>query len=60
MERFIPVDTDRQEGFVVRLAEPFHYTRFRVSVAKWVRGQHVQTTHNWKRQRIERNRLIEP
>jgi hypothetical protein len=59
MERFIPQDTDQQEGFVVRLAERFHYSQFRVSVAKWVREGHIQTSHNWKRQRIEKNRLKE-
>lgn len=59
MEHFIPKDTDEQEGFVVRLADRFHYSRFRVSVAKWVREGHVQTTHNWKRQRIEKNKLKE-
>jgi hypothetical protein len=59
MEQFIPGDTSRREGFVVRLAERFHYSRFRVSVAKWVREGHVQTAHNWQRQRIEKNRLKE-
>lgn len=57
VERFVPEDTNVQEGFVVRLAERFHYSRFRQSVAKWVRPNHVQTSHNWKRQTIERNRL---
>ena len=59
MERFIPKDTDQQEGFVVRLAERFHYSRFRVSVAKWVREGHVQTSHHWRRQKIEKNKLKE-
>ena len=59
MERFIPQDTEQQEGFVVRLAERFHYSQFRVSVAKWVRKGHVRTSHDWKRQTIEKNRLKE-
>jgi hypothetical protein len=59
MEKFIPKDTDQQEGFVVRLAEKFHYSRFRVSVAKWVREGHVQTSHHWRRQKIEKNKLKE-
>ncbi len=59
VERFIPINTARQEGFVVRLAERFHCSRFRTSVAKWVRASHVQTPHGWKRQRIEKNKLRE-
>jgi hypothetical protein len=59
MGRFIPKDSDQQEGFVVRLAERFHYSRFRVSAAKWVREGHIQTSHNWKRQGIEKNRIKE-
>jgi len=57
LEAFVPEETDRREGFVVRLVEGFHYSRFRVSVAKWVREGHVQTSHNWRRQKIERNTL---
>ncbi len=57
IERFIPKDTNVQEGFVVRLAEAFHYAKFRLSVAKWVRPDHVKTSHNWKRQVIIRNSL---
>ena len=60
MAKFIPKDTEKREGFVVRLAERFHYSRFRVSVAKWVREGHVQTSHHWRRQKIEKNRLREP
>jgi hypothetical protein len=60
IERFVPSDVATQEGFVVRLAEGFHYSRFRFSVAKWVRENHVQTTHNWKRQKIVRNQLRKP
>ncbi len=57
IERFTPKDTSRQEGFVIRLADEFHYSQFRSSVAKWVRKGHVQTSHNWKRQIIEKNKL---
>ena len=60
IERFAPSDTSTQEGFVVRLAEGFHYSRFRFSVAKWVRENHVQTTHNWRHQKIVRNKLRRP
>lgn len=40
------------EGLVVRLADPFHWDEFPVSVAKYVRANHVTTdahwTHNWQ------------
>lgn len=40
-------DTQKNEGFVVRLAGPFRYEDFGRSVAKWVRAQHVQTDEHW-------------
>lgn len=51
------IDTERQEGYVVRLADGFPYGGFRKSIAKWVRKDHVQTTHNWKRQQLVENHL---
>lgn len=47
---------DKREGFVIRLTESFHYSRFRASLGKWVRENHVQSAHNWKRQEITRNK----
>lgn len=38
---------DPVEGYVVRLAEAFHYRNFRSSVAKFVRRNHVQTHNHW-------------
>lgn len=40
--RALPLDTTRQEGYVVRLALEFAYADFGKSVAKWVRPGHVQ------------------
>lgn len=57
MYDFVPSDTDKQEGFTIRLAESFHYGKFRDSIVKWVRPNHVQTTHNWKREVMVKNRL---
>ena len=51
------VHTDRTEGFVVRLAAAFPYGSFRKSIAKWVRPNHVQTTHNWKMRSVVKNGL---
>ncbi len=46
------------EGYVVRLAQAFHYRQFGRSVAKYVRAGHVQTQAHWTRQ-IMPNRLRE-
>lgn len=51
------VDTNRTEGFTVRVADSFAYGSFRKSIAKWVRKGHVQTTHNWKMRSVVRNGL---
>lgn len=48
-----------QEGYVVRLADSFHYKDFRMSVAKYVRANHVQTLEHWMFNRIETNKLGE-
>ena len=50
---------DREvEGYVVRLSEDFPYSRFRQSVAKYVRANHVAATvHNWKRTTIVPNQV---
>lgn len=45
------------EGYVVRVADKFNYGQFRLSVGKFVRKNHVQTSQHWKFERIERNRL---
>lgn len=46
-----------REGVVVRLADEFSDADFNVSVAKWVRSNHVQTDDHWKNQAIVRNGL---
>jgi len=51
------IDTNRQEGYVVRIADAFPYGAFRKSIAKWVRKGHVQTTHNWKMRTVVKNGL---
>jgi hypothetical protein len=45
------------EGYVVRLPEEFAYRAFRLSVAKWVRQNHVATHAHWMRQLVTPNRL---
>ncbi len=48
-------DGDPCEGYVVRLAESFHYRDFRKCVAKYVRASHVTSHGHWMRQRVEPN-----
>jgi len=52
-----PNDTSQQEGFVIRVADSFHYSQFRFCVAKWVRAGHVATTHHWRAQPLVQNFL---
>jgi hypothetical protein len=48
--RNLKLNKERQEGYVIRLTEQFGYFRFKKSVAKFVRKNHVQeTVHNWRR-----------
>ena len=51
---------DPCEGYVVRLAGPFHYREFRRSVAKYVRKGHVATQAFWMQQKIEVNEVNHP
>jgi hypothetical protein len=46
-----------REGYVVRLADSFHYRAFRRSVAKYVRANHVQTHGGWAVRQVVPNRL---
>lgn len=39
---------EKDEGYVVRLAEAFPYSAFKTSIAKFVRKGHVQTTKHWR------------
>ncbi|WP_234976450.1 RNA ligase family protein [Vibrio quintilis] len=51
------LDTRTQEGYVVRLADAFHYDDFSRSVAKWVRRNHVSTGEHWMKAEIVPNGL---
>lgn len=42
---------EKDEGYVVRLADSFTYGEFKSSVAKYVRANHVQTTKHWRQGR---------
>lgn len=51
------LDSNKCEGYVVRLAGSFNYEDFKTSVAKYVRKNHVQTDEHWMTKPIERNIL---
>jgi len=53
------LDTDKQEGIVIRNAGSFKYEDFDENVFKWVRKNHVQTDEHWTRQEIVPNKLKE-
>lgn len=48
---------DQCEGYVCRIADQFGYSAFRKVVAKYVRANHVQTSHHWKHNQLEINKL---
>lgn len=48
------------EGYVVRKAKNFKESDFALSVAKYVRANHVQTSTHWKSSEIIPNELKEP
>lgn len=53
----IKIDTAKQEGYVVRLADRFRFDDFSHSLAKWVRTGHVQTDQHWMFAEIVPNQL---
>ena len=51
------IDTTKKEGFVIRLANSFKFEDFNISIAKWVRANHVKTDKHWKNEKIIPNKL---
>lgn len=51
------IDTEKNEGFVVRLSDGFSYKDFSKSLCKWVRPKHVKTKSHWKYDKITKNGL---
>lgn len=50
---------EKDEGYVIRVADAFAYGEFKSSVAKYVRKGHVQTTKHWRAGRsFTPNKLI--
>lgn len=48
---------DKNEGYVIRNADKFHYSQFRTNVGKYVRKDHVTSSTHWKFEKIETNKL---
>jgi hypothetical protein len=51
------MNLSKTEGYVVRLADSFHYNNFNTSVAKFVRKGHVQTDKHWRHSALVPNTL---
>lgn len=50
---------DECEGYVVRLADSFHYKNFKEVVAKYVRAEHVSTgAAHWRHKAITKNEMV--
>lgn len=50
-------DTEKQEGYVIRIVDEFDYNDFSKSVAKFVRPSHVTTDEHWMNKKIIPNEL---
>ncbi|MFI1566405.1 RNA ligase family protein [Streptomyces sp. NPDC020490] len=55
--RALRLDTERQEGYVVRTVEGFRLPEFGQRVAKWVRAGHVRTGTHWMHAAVVENGL---
>lgn len=51
------MDKDKNEGYVIRIANSFHYDEFFNSVAKFVRKEHVTTNQHWMHEKMVANGL---
>ena len=51
------LDTTKQEGFVIRVADSYHIDDSSLSIAKWVRANHVQSDQHWMHQAVQQNKL---
>lgn len=46
------IDPNKEEGYVIRIADAFQYSQFKNSIAKYVRRDHVKTTKHWRTRRV--------
>lgn len=52
------LDTEKNEGYVVRPARAFPFAEFRNVVGKYVRKNHVHTHGHWMREGVVKNKLV--
>ncbi|HVI41831.1 MAG TPA: RNA ligase family protein [Anaerovoracaceae bacterium] len=50
-------DNNQCEGYVIRVADQFHYRRFKECVGKFVRASHVTTNEHWLQSEVVPNLL---
>lgn len=48
-------DNNECEGYVVRVADQFHYKNFKDNIGKYVRNNHISTHNHWLNKAIEVN-----
>ena len=51
------LDIEKQEGYVIRNIESFHFDDFNKNVGKWVREKHITTDQHWMFKEVEPNKL---
>jgi tRNA splicing ligase len=57
LKKHSETNSDEIEGYVIRLAGPISYRDFRISTAKTVRKNHVQSPENWMTQAVIPNKI---
>jgi len=53
----LKIDTEKHEGYTIRITDKFHFDDFQQFTAKWVRKSHVKTSDHWKYDKIIKNKL---
>lgn len=60
-EKFIDhvnLSKDPVEGYVIRLSESIPYSKFKISMAKYVRNNHVETSKFWMKEKVIKNIIV--
>ena len=50
------INVNNIEGYVIRIADEFHYSNFRNCIGKYVRKDHIQTSKHWTQKQIIKNK----
>lgn len=57
LELGLKLDSNKQEGYVIRITDSFRYNDFEKSVAKYVRPKHITTDEHWMSKEVIPNKL---